>query len=422
MLLVAALVLGIAQEEGERKAANLFSSGPSAPRPQALEPSFRYNATRPDYIDRRTVTDLAVGAMDLGKLGLRDDGGDAWAARAVKWGLSFWFGIACTHVVHEYGHISSLSRCGCDSALMGAVGADPGEREDATLGRLFAQGMWPTEGRALSLSEEDWADVQRRFEGRPRDFNRFWLTVEAGGLNQEQILATRYATRLHEDRLSYLDTPTYIWASFGTILYSATVVESDIADYIELLKNEGREVSATRLKALTGFRFLGGAGVASVRGGVAGAFGRGGDFVEPLAVEVVDDFRVFWPEFESYLTRSGPTLKAALPLRPGDWTLLPSYERSFATGGVDHEGGLRLRFPLADGLLWLESGLYYSDQGGVWRSGEVEVRPLAWVSFLVGAESGRGYTFRRDVYGSRETYLDGSEQSLLLGLRVTLVF
>jgi hypothetical protein len=39
-----------------------------------------------------------------------------------------------------------------------------------------------------------------------------------------------------------------------------------------------------------------------------------------------------------------------------------------------------------------------------------------------GAEEGRGYTFRRDVFGSREEYVDGSEQSLLLGLRVTLAF
>jgi hypothetical protein len=58
----------------------------------------------------------------------------------------------------------------------------------------------------------------------------------------------------------------------------------------------------------------------------------------------------------------------------------------------------------------------------VWRSGEVEVRPLAWAFFLVGVEAGSGYTFRRDVYGSRETYVDGSEQSLLLGLRITLAF
>lgn len=368
------------------------------------------------------MADLAGGALDLAHLGLRDDGGDAWSVRAVKWGLSFWFGVATTHVVHEYGHVSSLSRAGFNSALLGEVDGDPGEREDATLGRLFVQGLWPTVGRALSLNEEDWNELRRRFEGRPRDFNRFWLTVEAGGLNQEQILANRYASRLHEDRLSYLDTPSYLWASFATILYSATVVESDIADYISNLGEEGRDVSATRIKALTAFRFLGGTGVASLRGGLIGALGSEGGFVEPLAVEPVDGLRAFWPEFESYLTASGPTLKTAFPCRSGGWTLLPSYERSFASGRVDHEGGLRLRAPFLEGLFWLEGAFYASDQGGVWRSGELELRPLAWLSLLVGAEEGRGYTFRRDVFGSREFYTEGSEQSLLLGLRITLAF
>jgi len=422
VLWVCSWVLALAQE-GERPARpNPFAAPPSAPRPQAVEPSARYNVSRPDYIDRRTVTDLAVGAMDLAHLALRDDGSDPWGARSVKWILSAWFGVACTHVVHEYGHMSGLSRCGCDSAVIGEVGGPLGEREDATVERLFVHGLWPTRARALSLTEDDWADLQRRFEGRPREFNRFWLTVEAGGLNQEQAFASRYATRLHEDRLSYLDTPTYLWAAAGTFFYPSDSEESDIADYIDRLDTEGREVSASRLKALTAFRFLGGTGLASLRGTAVGFFGRAGGFVEPLSTEPIDGLLVFWPEFESYLTLSGPTLKTDLPVRVGEWMLLPSYERSFAEGGVDHEGGLRARAPFFNGILVLEGGAYVSDRGGTWRSGEAELRPLAWFSFIVGVDAGRGYTFRRDVFGSREEYLDGSEHSLLVGLKVTLAF
>lgn len=421
MLFWLGLLLGIAQE-GETDVPDLFRSGTSVPRPQAVEPGGRYNLSQPKFVDRQTVTDLSVGTMDLVHLGLQDNGGDPWAVRGVKWGLSIWFGFASTHVVHEYGHISAMSRAGFSSALMGEVGSPASEREDATVSRLFVQGLWPTIGRALSLSEDDWSELQTRFEGRPEDYNRFWMTVETGGLNQEQILATRYATRLHEDRLSYLDTPGYLWASLATIMYSATVVESDIADYITLLNNEGRDVSASRVKALTGLRFLGGTGVASLRASFLGAFGNAGGYVEPLAVNLGEDVRLFWPELESYLTSSGPTLKAALPVRPGGWMILPSYERSFATGGVEHEAGLRTRAPFLGELLWLEGAIYYSDQGGVWRSAEVELRPLAWLSLLVGAEDGHGYTFRREVFGSRETFMDGSEQSLLLGLRVSLAF
>ena len=422
MLLFCSWVLTIAQEGERPEGPDPFRPAVAAPRPQAVEPSARFNVSRPDYIDRRTVSDLAVGAMDLAHLGLRDDGNDVWAARAIKWGVSMWFGMATVHVVHEYGHISGLSRCGCDAAVVGDVGAPLDEREDATVERLFVHGLWPAKSRALSLNQDDWADLQRRFEGRPREFNRFWLTVEAGGLNQEQAFASRYAARLREGRLSYLDSPAYLWAAAGTFFYPSDTEESDIADYIERLDAEGHGVSAWRLKALTSFRFFGGTGLASLGGAVSGAFGRAGGCVEPLSAEQVDGLRVFWPEFESYLTLSGPTLRTELPLGVGEWTLLPSYERSFADGGVDHEGGLRARAPFFDGILVLEGGMYLSDRSGVWRSGEAELRPLGWMSLLVGVEAGRGYTFRRDVFGSREELVEGAEHSLTLGIRVTLAF
>jgi hypothetical protein len=415
-------VLAIAQEGERPEGPGPLRPAVEAPRPQAVEPSARYNVSQPKYIDRRTVSDLALGAMDLAHLGLRDDGQDPWAARALKWGVSLWFGMATVHVVHEYGHISGLSRCGCDTAVIGDVGAPVEEREDATVERLFVHGLWPAKSRALSLGSDDWADLERRFEGRPRDFNRFWLTVEAGGLNQEQAFASRYAARLREGRLSYLDSPAYLWAAAGTFFYPSGTEESDIDDYIARLSVEGREVSASRLKALTSFRFIGGTGLASLGGAFSGAFGRAGGFVEPLSAEAVEGLRVFWPEFESYLTVSGPTLRTELPLGVGAWTLLPCYERSFAGGGADHEGGLRARAPFFDGILVLEGGMYVSDRSGVWRSGEAELRPLGWMALLVGVESGRGATFRRDVFGARDEFVEGSEHSLTLGFRVTLAF
>lgn len=422
MLWLALGLMAGAAQEGEAEASQLFRAGASAPRPQAVEPAARVNLTRPKFIDRATVSDLTLGAMDTVNFALRDDGGDAWAVRAVKCGLSFWFGVACTHVLHEYGHISGLSRCECTDALMGEPGASASEKEDATLPRLFAQGVWPGEGRALSVSEEDWGEIQRRFEGRPQDFNRWWLTVEAGGLNQEQILAARYARRLREDKLSYLDTPVYLWNAAGTLLYSATVEESDVADYVSRLADEGRETSAERLKALSALRFLGGTGLASLRGMMVGFFGSAGGVVEPFAWEVDDDLRVFWPEIESYLTSAGPTLKLDLPVRPGEWTFLPSYERAFASGGEDHEAGLRLRGPLLDGLLWLDAAVYAGDRGGNWRSVEAEIRPLRWLAFLLGTDAGSGYTFRREVFGSQDQFFEGTERSYLVGLRLALHF
>ena len=415
------VVLGACLQEDPAPPPRLEPPSRSAPRPQAVEPGYRYNLSHPKHLDTLGIADLGIGAMDGLHAALQDDGSDSGVLRGLKWSLSFWVGAAVTHVCHEYGHVCHLSRAGVNEAVLGDVDDPFGERDDATLGRLLMQGLGPTAGRAISLSEADWQDVQAQFEGQPEAFNRYLMMAEAGGLNQEQVMAMRYARRLHQGRLSYLDTASYLWASSGTILYPATIEESDIADYLDRLERNGYESSASRMKLLSALRFAGGAGIASLRGAWNGLFGTAGGFVEPLATGDEDGLRVHWPEVESWLTIAGPTLQLGLPLQWRGWTALPSYERNIAAGGAEHEAGLRVGGPVLT-IFWIEAGYFASDRGGWWRTAELQLRPAPWAALVVALEEGRGDTFRRDVFGAANQALEDDERSVLLGLRLNFTF
>jgi hypothetical protein len=318
---------------------------------------------------------------------------------------------------HEYGHISSLSKvCACDPVL-GRSDGDPSAWRPLNPGRLFLQGLSPVTGSVVSASEEDWDEIDRRFAGRPDAHRRMTLMMEAGGFNQEQVLVSRYGARARDGALSFLDTPAYLWTAIGTIRYPKSVEESDLEDYTEGLEGDGIEASSVRVKALSALRLAGGSGLAAAWGLATGlATGKGGS-ARPLSIEPAPGLLLFWPEFESHLTQAGPTVRTTSPLRVGGWEFLPSVERSFAEGGEALEGGLRIRAPLYP-YLHLDGAAYAGDRGGRWGSLVAELRPLPWAAVTLGVEGGRDYTFQRDIYGAGNDFLDPSERSLLVGLRI----
>lgn len=420
MVLLAALGLQ-AQEPEDEEDEPLREPGPAA-RLQAVEPFARYNLTHPYHLDRRTVAGLSIGFMDLAHAGFLDAGDDPLGARLVKWAFSGGVSIAVTHVAHEYGHLSSLSQVGRHLDYVLAFPDEPEEgREDLTLGHLFAQGLGFAERRSIGVDEDDWESIRRIFSGRPRDFNRYLLAAEAGGMNQEQVIVSTYGERARAGRLSYLDTPGWIWTAAGTLLYPASRVDGDLSRYEDLLEADGHSTSTSSIKAVSMVRFLGGSGVAAIRGAVLGFVGEDGGFVPPAVWDLGDGVRLFWPEFESWLTREGPTIRTILPVRWGAWTLEPAYERSFAGGGVGHEAGARVRWSASE-VFALTGSASLSDAGGRWVELEAEIRPAPWASLLLGLEGGRGYTFRREVFGALTHVLEDSERSVLLGLRLTATF
>src|SRR4030095_12349246 len=48
---------------------------------------------------------------------------------------------------------------------------------------------------------------------------------------------------------------------------------------------------------------------------------------------------VLWPEFQSYLTRRGPSLRPSLPIRALGMTIIPGLETAIADEGLEHEVG-----------------------------------------------------------------------------------
>lgn len=420
MIPLLALLLSC-QEPQEDEPEPLREPGAAA-RMQAVDVYARYNLSHPYHLDRRTVAGLSIGAMDVIHAGLLDGGDDPPAARLLKWAFSGGVSVAVTHVAHEYGHLSSLSKAGRHLDYVVAFPDDPGEeREDLTPGRLLAQGLGFAPRRSVGVAEDDWDSVRRLFAGDPRGFNRYLLAAEAGGMNQEQVLACAYGDRLRDGRMSYLDTPAWLWAASGTLLYPASRDEGDLSRYEDLLEADGHSASTASIKAFSMVRFLGGTGVAAMRGAVLGFTGEDGGFVPPAAWDVGEDVRVYWPEFESWLTREGPTVRAALPVRWASWSWEPAYERSFAGGGVGHEAGARIRWSAAE-FVAVQGSVSLSDAGGRWLELEAELRPAPWASLLLGVEGGRGYTFQREIFGSLSDVLEDSERSVLLGLRLSATF
>lgn len=425
-MLAAALVLGAAvaradaaQEEPVPERRPPASAAPALT-PQLL--SFRYvhHPSYPRYVDRESVSGAAIGAMDLVHAGLREGEGDPLVLRLVKWGFAAIVDEAVLFVAHEYGHLSSLSKSGHRDLLFGRTDEPQSDWEAASPGGLLLNAFRAPQ-TGVTLRESAWEDVRASFDGRPEAYNRFLAAMEAGGVNQEQAIVARYADRLRQGRLSFLDTIPYFLAATGTARYPLDGGESDIEDYAALLEERGLETSGVRIKFLSAARMLSGSALAAARGIAVGFAGPRGEAVEPLELSVASRFSIGWPEIESYLTQIGPTLKLSVAARAGDWTLIPSAEHLVVDGASVDELGLRVAGPLAP-LVGAQAAFFRNSRGGLWAEAVVEIRPLEWLTLLGGYRAGREYSFRRDLFGASNDSLEEREQGFLVGAAVAYRF
>jgi hypothetical protein len=393
----------------------------SPPRRQEFHVAYRLNVNYTGHIDRENIASLSMAASDAVHLALQDGPDDAWYWRLSKYGAAYAVDSAIRYVSHEYGHLSSFSKAGYHQALFGDKDKIQSSAPKASIGKMFLSGFNPFDNSAVSISQSDWDRILGDLGHDPTLVTRFTISVKAGGVNQEEVNLDRYADRLYDGELSYLDTMPFLVSSAAVLKYPVNIEMSDTGDYITELKATGLRTSAGQLHLLSGLTLLSGSTLAAFRGFILGLATRSGGVVEPFRLPIGEQVQVYAPELDNYLSIYGPTLKPSIPLKVYGVLLEPSYEQLFVSGASRGELGLSTRAPLWSFLRVGGSG-YRNSDGGTWLEAGLEFLPLKWISLSLGYAWARDYTFHRDVFGASNDLLKKGEQSLLIGLSALHVF
>ena len=394
---------------------------PAPPRPQEIDLSYRLNVSYPRHLDRENIASLTMSASDAVHLALQDGADDPFYLRIPKWGAAFTIDTAIRYVSHEYGHLSSFSKAGYHQALFGNKDKIQSSAPKASIGKMFLSGFNPFDDSAVSVSQSDWDNIVRDLGNDPTLVSRFTVSIKAGGLNQEEVNINRYADRLFDGELSYLDTMPFLVSGAAVLRYPVGIEMSDVGDYITELRGLGLRTSAGTLHALSAATLLSGSSLAAFRGVFIGLTTRSGGLVEPLQLRVSEEFSVYAPELDNYLSRFGPTLKSSIPFRLYGVFFQPGYEHLFVDGASKSEPGMLVRAPVFP-FLMLEGSGYRNSDGGTWLESGVRFLPLKWLSLSVGVAWARGYSFHRDVFGASNDLVDSGERSVLLGLSAFHLF
>jgi hypothetical protein len=271
---------------------------------------------------------------------------------------------------------------------------------------------------SVQLPEDDAADARERFS--PEDHDQFTMATFAGGLNQEQVHLNLFRERVLRHQFGFFDTSTYLIESLSTILYTGGE-DADIDGYVDSLERSGLTTSIGTVKALSVVRFLSGTAVSAGTGFVRAMTQDRFDGFAPRVIGRTKDVTVLWPEFESYLTRRGPSVRSSLPIRVGGFLVIPGLEAAFADEESEFEFGAEVSRPLAP---WLDAraNFFAGTEGGFWGEIGVGVKPDPSITFLLSWHVENGYTFHRDVFGESFEFEEDVEFGVQLGLSAVFKF
>lgn len=369
-------------------------------RPQDLETGFYYNASHGYHLEQESVTAAYGGLLDGLHVAISDNMlDDPAGVRLLKYMVSGWGDSIIETAAHEYGHISSLSRVGF------TVDTDTYMR-DSKYGETNPARVLLAAVRSRPATvpkQDDWDRILSTLS--PEKFRAYNALVAAGGLNQEQLMANRYVERYLEGELSRLDSFVILWANTSTGRYP---LGGDLDLFVE-------NVGSTSINTIKNYAFLrifSGSSLMSILGTFEGISGVSGGYIKPLRLKIGDDVSLFWPEIQSYLTLTGPSIKTIMPVKIGSMLFLPSVEASHGA-----EGGLKAQLPIAS-FLSLKPEVYHSATGN-WFEASAEIRPLQWLGLYAGYAYGHGQTMHEDVFGAT---MNNTERSILVGANVHFVF
>ena len=355
---------------------------------QEIDLSYQQNIKYPWFCDKENTSNQVGGALDLIHYGLMniDTGSSTVHSKISRYIISLYSTVVLSSVAHEYGHISSFSTVGYADYEM-QIGDGDFERENP-FGLLL--GSMTLNKIAVRMSTDDYIKYYDDLT------NNHIALMEAGGLNQQQILSSRYSDRYLDGRLSYLDAVPLMWNNLSTILYMGPDHNSDLSDYSKLTNN-----SVSEIKLLSLLRLLSGSSI-----GVFYNFNTGKDVIDRLYFG--RDVKVFLPEIESFLTTDGPSVKVAIPTDINGYKLAVSVEHAESS-----EVGIDVSIPFKSFVLDIEG--YIND--GEWASFNLKFKPTKWLTLGVGYQFGRGHTYHREMYGADPFTENESSPLVSVGLR-----
>ena len=318
-------------------------------------------------------------------------------------------------VGHEYGHVSVFNRAGYHDFLLTVGNQDP---QPLTFREVCINALVPQRHMGIQLEEDDALDALTRYQGR--DFEEFTAATYAGGLNQEQVHLNLFRERVLRHQFGFFDTSSYLIESVSTLVYTGAQ-DADIAGYVNSLARAGFTSSVGEVKALSLVRFLSGSAVSAGIGFYRAMSEDVFDGFAPRVVAKSNRVTMLWPEFESFLTRRGPSVRASVPLRVAGALVIPGVESSLADEGLEFEAGLEASRPAAP---WLDvrSSLYAGTEGGYWAEFGIAVKPDPVLSILFSWHAANGYTFHRDVYGETFDFEENFESGFQLGFSMIFKF
>ncbi|TSC89128.1 MAG: hypothetical protein G01um10143_509 [Parcubacteria group bacterium Gr01-1014_3] len=370
-----------------------------------------YDFSYPEIMSRENISDTALGTskiidhtLDLGIRKLTGGKrGDYMSAMIITGFTTAIMEHSLSVAEHEMGHLQVWSRAGISRNHFRFYDTknEPHKVDDFL---EIWNAVWVDnqglKGAAVGLDTSGYNELY----GNPDltgHFTEINIMIEAGGLNQIQYSLERINNRIYAGEGHILDGPGWLWRMNNTLMYNTSMENSDIRDYLDDLKLLGIRSNIGHVKNIQWLKYLSGSSLAMYTG-VYNFFDHGETKLKPPFL--------WWPEFASYLTTHGPTLKIRRPIRERGAMLEPSIQ--FSLDDTKHEEyGLRIEDQLTR---WarLNLGGFINRADGHWLDGALTLSPFAWLDLGVGFTYGKGWTYEREINGKTFWFADEDEFSI----------
>ncbi len=386
-----------------------------------LDFEYQYDFYHTDVLDDDNISNLFLLASDAVKKPLAFSLEEACLSDEKRRGGTFlsafliglFWDLPLVAASHEYGHFRAYSRAGVDKFIFISAFDDltyPVRGPEHVFSNMFNQ-IWNNESWYVGVDDNEWNNI---FVDRPafhEHFYEFLAVIEAGGVNQEQHTLEIMADRIVSGRAHISDGPAWFFNIQHPIKYPIYGVEnSDLYDYLEHLKEFGVRSTPDRIKDTMRFRYLGASSTA-MWAGLYRFLADGDHTVNPPLR--------YWPEFASYLTTKGVTVKTRNWIALSDCaTLEPIVQWSRDTSCK--EIGWRISGVSDTGIKSNCSGFLNQTKGNWWE-GSLSLAVFPWLDLGLGASLGHGYTFEREISGKTYWFYEKNEFSLkgLVGMHLS---